>query len=135
MKKPLLMLPVLFFLGCGEKQSVFFVNPKDGATVKSPVKIEFGLTGMELTEAANAEKKDCQTCGHHHIIVGHGVIPKHDVIKDSPKDGYYHYGKAQTSAEITLPPGKHKLTMQFADANHISYGQAMSQTITVTVEK
>ena len=135
MKKALLLLPVLFFLGCSEKQSVFFKSPKDGATVESPVKIEFGLSGMELFRADNAEKKDCQTCGHHHIIVDHGSIPKGEAIKDDPKTGYYHYGGAQTSAEITLPPGEHKLTMQFADAAHISYGQAMSETITITVKK
>ena len=138
MKKSLLMLPVLFLLGCNEKQSVFFENLKDGATVKSPVKIVFGLSGMELQPAANTEKADCQTCGHHHIIVnykGGKFIPMGTPIKDSPKEGFYHYGKAQTEASIDLPPGKHTLMMQFANAAHLSYGQAMAETITITVEK
>lgn len=26
-----------------------------------------------------------------------------------------HYGKGQTEAEVTLPPGEHKITLQFAD--------------------
>ena len=36
---------------------------------------------------------------------------------------------------MKLEPGTHTLTLQFADGNHNSYGEAMSETITVTVEK
>ncbi len=31
---------------------------------------------------------------------------------------HLHYGKGQTEAAITLTPGKHKLTLQFANALH-----------------
>ena len=33
-------------------------------------------------------------------------------------DTHLHFGKGQTEASITLSPGKHKLTLQFANALH-----------------
>jgi hypothetical protein len=42
--------------------------------------------------------------------------------------------QAQTEAELTLPPGKHKLTLQFAKYDHSSYGKAYAKTINVTVK-
>jgi len=43
-----------------------------------------------------------------------------EVIK---KDSLHiHFGNAQTAAEIKLSPGKHSLTLQFADTMHRSYG-------------
>ena len=47
---------------------------------------------------------------------------------------HLHFGKAQTDAEVTLPPGKYKLTMQYANGAHVSYGPAMAATINITVK-
>ena len=33
-----------------------------------------------------------------------------------------YFGKGQTNFEITLEPGEHTLTLQFADGFHQSYG-------------
>lgn len=134
MKNAILILPLLLAFSCsGGKTEVFFDGLKDGDTVKSPLTIKFGVSGMELVPAG--EKGDCKTCGHHHILVDKDVIPMGKAIPNDPKNGFYHYGKAQTEGTIELTPGKHKLTMQFADAAHVSYGMAMAKTITVTVEK
>jgi len=35
---------------------------------------------------------------------------------------------------LKLPPGRYKLTMQFANWAHVSYGPAMAATIDVTVK-
>jgi hypothetical protein len=48
---------------------------------------------------------------------------------------HLHFGNAQTSAEIKLPPGKHSLTLQFADAMHRSYGSRLTSKITVDVKQ
>ena len=45
-----------------------------------------------------------------------------------------HFGKGQTEGEITLPPGRHTLTLQFADGAHRSYGPKWAATITVNVK-
>ena len=53
---------------------------------------------------------------------------------------HIHYGKAQTEteteaeAEVKLAPGTYKLTAQFANGAHQSYGEALSHSITVMVK-
>src|ERR1700742_3384352 len=96
---------------------VFFKNLKDGQTVTSPVKVEMGLEGLKLDPAGAIVAGS----GHHHLLIDAGdSIPAGTVV---PKDStHLHFGKAQTSTEVTLAPGKHRLTLQFADGIHRSYG-------------
>ena len=69
--------------------------------------------------------------GHHHLIVdGQGVPAGEAVPKD---DTHIHFGQGQTEHTLELSPGKHTLTLQFADGLHRSYGPALSTTITVEV--
>lgn len=109
---------------------VFFANLKDGDVVSSPLKIEMGATAIKVDTAGPI----IAGVGHHHLIIDAGdsvatgsIIPMDSVHK--------HFGKAQTQTEITLTPGKHKLTLQFADGLHRSYGAIMANTITVEVKK
>jgi hypothetical protein len=108
---------------------VYFKNLKDGQTVKSPVKIEMGVDGMKLDTAGAI----VAGTGHHHLLIDAGdSIPAGQVV---PKDAaHLHFGKAQSTAEVTLSPGKHVLTLQFADGIHRSYGGALAKTIDVTVK-
>lgn len=109
---------------------VFFVNLKDGQTVTSPLKVEMGTEAMSV-DTANGILKPAS--GHHHILVDMDSIKTGEVIK---KDSVHiHFGNAQISAEITLPPGKHSLTLQFADALHRSYGSKLTSKITVDVKQ
>jgi Domain of unknown function (DUF4399) len=108
--------------------SVFFVEPKDGATVTSPFRVVFGVQGMAV-EAAGDIKPDS---GHHHLLINLDAIRAGEGI---PVDEtHLHFGKAQTEAEVKLPPGTYKLTMQFANGAHVSYGPPMAATIRVTVK-
>jgi len=53
-----------------------------------------------------------------------------------PKDStHLHFGKGQTETTVQLTPGKHKLTLQFADGLHRSYGGKLATTISVNVKK
>jgi len=109
---------------------VFFANLKDGQTVTSPLKIEMGAQAMHV-DTANGILKPAS--GHHHILVDIDSIKTGEVIK---KDSVHiHFGNAQTSAEIKLPPGKHSLTLQFADAMHRSYGGKLTSKVTVEVKQ
>jgi len=109
---------------------VYFANLKDGQIVKSPLKVEMGVDAMHV-DTANGILKPAS--GHHHILVDIDSIPTGEVIK---KDSVHlHFGNAQTSAEIKLPPGKHSLTLQFADAMHRSYGSRLTNKITVDVKQ
>ncbi len=109
---------------------VFFDGLVDGAKVKSPLKVKFGLEGMTILPAGKnpADK----TSGHHHVIVDGKPTPiGAGVAADKT---HIHFGKGQTETELTLATGKHTLTLQFADGAHRSYGKALSATITVEVE-
>lgn len=110
--------------------SVSFKNLKDGETVSSPVKVEMTATGISV-DSAGAVKPNS---GHFHIIIdGEDSIPSGEVVaKDST---HLHYGNAQQEATLDLPAGKHKLTLQFADGAHRSYGSKLASTITINVKK
>jgi hypothetical protein len=71
--------------------------------------------------------------GHHHLLIDAGdSIPAGQVV---PKDStHLHFGKAQASTEVKLAPGKHVLTLQFADGIHRSYGSQLAATVAVTVK-
>lgn len=111
-------------------EQVFFVSPKDGATVKSPLKIKMGVKGLEVCEANKPTEN--KRCGHHHLLVDGAFVPEGQVVPKN--ETHIHYGQMQKEAEITLTPGKHTLTLQFADYAHISFGEKLSSTITVTVK-
>jgi hypothetical protein len=117
----------LGFAHAAEKSRVFFVEPKDGAEVKSPFKVKFGVEGMKIAKAGDM----AANTGHHHLIVDGQALEKGQVVPTDDK--HLHFGKGQTETELTLAPGPHTLTLQFADGSHKSYGPAMSSTIKVSV--
>jgi len=109
---------------------VYFKNLKNDQTVSSPVKVEMGVDGMRVDTIGPVVAGS----GHFHIFIdaedslAFGAL----VPKDST---HLHYGKGQISAEVPLTPGKHKLTLQFADGVHRSYGAKTAATIRVNVKK
>lgn len=107
---------------------VWFMEPQNGATVSQTFKVKFGVKGMGV-EPAGEQNKDK---GHHHLLVNLNSKPAGEIIPFD--DQHMHFGKGQTEAEVKLPPGQYKLTMQFADGFHLSYGPAMSTSIDVTVK-
>jgi uncharacterized protein YfaP (DUF2135 family) len=108
--------------------SVHFVAPVDGATVGNPIQVKMAVDGMKVMPAGEL----VAGTGHHHLIVDGQPVPMGEAV---PADTtHLHFGKGQTETELTLPPGKHTLTLQFADGKHQSYGPALSQTIEVNVK-
>merc|ERR1711924_48019 len=70
------------------------------------------VTGYELSPAKDGLKEGT---GHHHLIID-GPTAFVDKGVAIPMDATHkHYGKAQTEGELELEPGKHKITMQFAN--------------------
>lgn len=112
----------------GPGKKVFFIDLADGAKVKSPLHVKFGAEGVDIKPAGDGTPNT----GHEHIIVDGKPVPAGEVV---PKDAtHIHYGKGDLEADLPLTPGKHTLTLQLADGAHRSFGPALSQTITVTVE-
>jgi hypothetical protein len=110
---------------------VYIVSPKDGAKVKGPVTVVFGLKGMGIAPAGI--KFD--NTGHHHLLIDADAPA--DLSLPLPADEHnVHFGKGQTETTVTLPPGKHTLQLVFADFLHTPHDPALvSKKITVTVEK
>lgn len=107
---------------------VFFEIPQNGAEVKSPFLVRMRVEGFGVAPAGTM----VPGTGHHHILVDSGPIKSGEVIPADEK--HIHFGKGQTEAQISLPPGKHRLTLQFADGAHRSYGETLAQTIEVLVK-
>ena len=109
-------------------KKVFFKNINQGDTVDSPFVIEMGVVGMKIKPAGPLEAGT----GHHHLIIDKSFIKYGDII---PMDAQHlHYGKGDTIAEIKLDSGHHKLTLQFANGMHMSYGEQFSNEINIYVK-
>ncbi len=110
--------------------SVRFLAPADGATVTSPFMVKFGVTGLAVKSAG--EEIENTKAGHHHVLINMDAMTPGESIPFTEK--HIHFGKGQTEAEVKLAPGTYKLTMQFGNGAHQSYGKDLSHSITVTVK-
>jgi hypothetical protein len=110
---------------------VYIVSPKDGAKVKGPVTVVFGLKGMGIAPAGI--KFD--NTGHHHLLID--TEAPADLSLPLPADERnVHFGKGQTETTMTLPAGKHTLQLVLADYLHTPHEPAViSKKITIVVEK
>lgn len=114
-----------------EGARIYFSNLKDGQEVTSPLMVEMGIDGMSVDSAAHGVKAGS---GHHHLLIDDGDSLATGTVV--PKDStHLHFGNAQTHTEVTLAPGEHKLTLQFADGLHRSYGGRLATSIMVNVKK
>ena len=114
--------------GAFAQQSVWFVEPANGATVTSPFKVKFAVAGMDIKPAGDMTSNT----GHHHLLVNAMPVKAGEVIPADEK--HIHFGKGQTETELTLPPGNYTLTMQFANGLHQAYGPGMNKEIKITVK-
>jgi hypothetical protein len=110
--------------------SVYIISPKDGDTVTSPFKVQFGLSGMGVAPAG----VDKPNTGHHHLLID--VSDPLDPNEPIPQDkAHLHFGAGQTEAFIELPPGEHTLQLVLGDWSHLPFHPPiMSAVIHVTVK-
>ncbi len=108
---------------------VFFITPADGATVANPIRIEFGIGGMDVVPAGTQQPNS----GHHHLLINTG--PPDLGLPIPADDQHIHFGDGSTATEITLQPGTHRLQMLLGDHLHIPHDPpVLSAPITITVE-
>lgn len=122
-----LLIAALLHLSCRPQGGVYFANIKDGDQLASPFKVEMGVRGMEVRPAGELQEGS----GHHHLLINEDPIPKGEVIIND--ETHLHFGGGDTETEIDLKPGRYRLTMQFADGAHRSYGERWATTIHVIV--
>lgn len=109
---------------------VMILEPRDGATVTSPVTVKFGIENMDLVPT----ETDKPNSGHHHLLIDVPTLPVASlpIAKD---DQHQHFGKAQTETSVILAPGKHTLQLMLGDKDHVPHEPAVvSQKISITVK-
>src|SRR6202140_404188 len=85
---------------------VYIISPKDGATVHSPVRVQFGLKGMGVAPAGGK----FENTGHHHLLIDSDA-PADAAAPLPATDKIVHFGKGQTETTLHLSPGKHTLQL------------------------
>jgi hypothetical protein len=115
------------------KPRVFFVEPKNGATVTSPVHMKFGAEGIEIAAVPPGDvTKTRPGVGHYHIGVGVNCLPTgKTIVKGTPS--WVHFGDGKSEIDMQLTPGRHKLALQLGDDLHNTIA-GTCQMITVTVK-
>lgn len=105
----------------------YIVSPQDGDTVKSPVKVVFGLKGMGVAPAGI----ELDNTGHHHLLIDKETLPAEGIPMGSD---VVHFGKGQTEASVELEPGTHTLQLLLGNHLHVPHTPYVaSEKITITV--
>ncbi len=108
---------------------VYFISPRDGETVSSPVTVRFGLKGMGVAPAGM--QKDAT--GHHHLLIDAPLPPLDQPVPND--DHHKHFGAGQTETTVTLQPGRHTLQLLLGDFAHIPHDPPVkSPPISITVK-
>lgn len=112
---------------------VFFVEPKNGATVTSPVHLKFGSSGTEISPVPAGDVKVARPgMTHYHVGIDQNCLPAgKTIVKGTPS--WVHFGKGESEFDTQLTPGKHKLALQLGDDLHNTVAGACS-VITVNVK-
>lgn len=108
---------------------VYFIEPKNGATITGPVKVVFGLANMGVAPAGVNQTGT----GHHHLLIDDPAV---DLTKPLPAtDQIKHFGGGQTEATLDLKPGTHTLQLVLGDWKHQPHNPSVaSEKITITVK-
>ena len=113
----LVLIAASYACGTESKPRVFFVGPKDGATVKSPVRLNFGIENYEVAAVPQGTVDAARPgMGHYHVAVDSDCLPAGTAIQKAAP--WVHFGTGNSEIDMQLPPGKHKLTLQLGDDLH-----------------
>ena len=118
-----------------KKPRVFFVEPKNGATVTSPLHMKFGSEGVEIAAVPPGEITKAQVrkgIAHYHVGIDQSCLPAgKTIVKGTPS--WVHFGDGKDVFDTQLTPGKHKLALLLGDDLHDTM-PGTCQEITVTVK-
>jgi len=112
---------------------VFFVEPSEGVTVKSPVHFVFGIEGFTIAAVPEGTVEHPRNeVGHHHLGVDTACLPEGEAIpKGTP--GWVHFGGGDTTIDMQLTPGLHTFALQTGNDLHQTVS-GLCQVLTLTVE-
>jgi hypothetical protein len=118
-----------------KKARVFFMEPKNGATVSSPLHMKFGAEGIQIAAVPPGDITKAQVrpgIAHYHVGIDQSCLaPGKTIVKGTPS--WVHFGDGKDVFDTQLTPGKHKLALQLGDDLHDTL-PGTCQEITVTVK-
>ena len=119
--------------GAAKKLSVQFVEPKNNATVTSPVHMKFASQGIEISPVPPGDLKETRPgVAHYHVGIDQDCLPAgKNIVKGTPS--WVHFGDGKDVFDTQLTPGKHKLALQLGDDLHNTLPGAC-RVITVNVK-
>ena len=119
--------------GASAAGRVFFVSPKNGATIKPLSTVEFGSEGVTVAAvppgeiAADAVR--AKTI-HYHLGTDTDCLPTGTAIPKA--DPWIHFGDGKNVIEMSLAPGQHRIAVQAGDDRHMTIA-GLCEVINVTV--
>ena len=116
-----------------KKIRVFFIEPKNNATVTSPVHMKFGSEGIQISPVPPGDLKETRPgMAHYHVGIDQNCLPAgKTIVKGTPS--WVHFGDGKDVFDSQLTPGKHKLALQLGDDLHNTM-PGTCQVITVNVK-
>ena len=114
-----------------DERRVFFIGLDDKAVVNNPVLVRFGVHGMKVVPAGEAQPD----AGHHHLLIDVDELPPLDQPLPATEQ-IVHFGQGQSQTELSLSPGQHSLQLLFADHLHVPHDPpVMSKKIVIHVRR
>ena len=100
------------------KVTVFFIEPKNNATVTSPLHMKFGSEGITIAAVPAGEVTTVRPgVAHYHVGIDQDCLaPGKNIVKGTPS--WVHFGDGKDVFDSQLTPGKHKLALQLGDDLH-----------------
>lgn len=83
-----------------------------GDEVTSPFTVGMEAEGIDIVAAGEPKPGE----GHFHILVDVPCVTGGDAIPQ--EDANHHFNDGETSAELDLEPGEHRLCLQVGDGAH-----------------
>lgn len=119
---------------------VYFVEPKDGATVPALTKFVFATDNYQISPVPADAKEARPNMGHFHLGVDTDCLPAGTTIpkaeagaKQGTAGQWIHFGTGSNNIEMSLTPGPHKFAVEVGDDLHRAV-EGMCQTINITVQ-
>ena len=136
LRTAILAATALTCAACGQSAPtgprVFFVQPADGATVTSPVHLEFGAENFQIAAVPPGTPTETRpSLGHHPVGVEADCLPTGTAIPRAAP--WVHFGDGKNVIDMQLPSGQHRLTLQIGDDLHRTI-EGLCSTITVNVQ-
>jgi hypothetical protein len=116
-----------------KRPRVFFIEPKNNATVTSPVHMKFGSQGIKIEAVPPGDVTTTRPgVAHYHVGIDQNCLPPgKNIVKGTPS--WVHFGDGKDVFDSQLTPGKHKLALQLGDDLHNTM-PGTCQVITVNVK-